>query len=212
VDEEQDEFGRIRRAVQLAFNPEHREAVLDTIGQYTAGPYVQMVILALGFGDQSAVEKLVAVAQRDFRDVLLYLERPEEYDPKLTKEELRRRFQEARLPVPYVLSERMVPASWLQRAFGPKKIPEIRLVAADGTGMDVGETKIGGKPSWIGEALPPACCAKAMLFLGQFDSLALSNARLPTGSLVLVFVCPSCYRTMSLMEGAPPPADDPEWR
>jgi hypothetical protein len=51
-----------------------------------------------------------------------------------------------------------------------------------------------------------------MLFLGQFDSLALSDARLPTGSLVLVFECPGCYRTMSLMEGAPPLADDPEWR
>jgi hypothetical protein len=212
VDEEQDEFGRIRRAVQLIFKPVDREAVLDGIGQFTAGgpAYVQSVILALAFGDCSAVEKLVGVAQGDSRDVLLYLENPERYDPKLTKDELRRRFQELRLPVPAVLADRPVPASWLQRAFGPTRIREIRLVAADGAGVDVGDTKIGGKPSWVGDAMPPVCCGKSMLFLGQIDSLGVSDARLPAGSMFLVFVCPSCYRNLSIMEGAPSPANDPE--
>jgi hypothetical protein len=51
-----------------------------------------------------------------------------------------------------------------------------------------------------------------MLFLGQFDSLAVPDARLPAGSLVLVFVCSGCYRSVSMMEGAPRPADDGEFR
>lgn len=72
------------------------------------------------------------------------------------------------------------------------ELPEVKLVAANGRGSS-GETKFGGKPTWIQGDYTPECCDQKMVLLAQLDGLDYREAELPDSALVYVFLCPKCF-------------------
>jgi len=85
-------------AIHRAFpnlDPSQLIARLDTYGIETyerERERVQLAIIALSEGDEDKLEKFLAVAKTDYRDVLLWAEYPEE--AKLDTPEQRQRFSE----------------------------------------------------------------------------------------------------------------------
>jgi len=80
------------------------------------------------------------------------------------------------------------------------KIPEIKLVPANGDPRGAGHHKIGGDPEWIQEPLKLECCGRPMTFYGQFDSVDIPGARLPDSGIIYVFVCFQCWSTEALLQ------------
>ena len=85
-------------AVEKAFSGEARTHVLETLDNYGVEFYerererVQLAILKLSEGHEEKLREFVAVAKRDYRDVLLWAEYPEE--SKLDTPEKRARVRE----------------------------------------------------------------------------------------------------------------------
>src|SRR6266581_8316593 len=71
-------------AVQKAFPESSWAYVVDLLDNYGVEPYerererVQLAILKLSAGNEEKVREFVAVAKRDYRDVLFWAEYPEE--------------------------------------------------------------------------------------------------------------------------------------
>lgn len=84
-------------AVQKTFSESARSPVLELLDTYGVESYerererVQLAILKLSEGDEEKLREFVAVAKRDYRDVLFWAENPEE--AKLDTPEKRERFK-----------------------------------------------------------------------------------------------------------------------
>ena len=71
-------------SVEATFPKSSWARVLDLLDSYGVEPYerererVQVAILTLGAGSEAKVREYVAVAKRDYRDVLFWAEYPEE--------------------------------------------------------------------------------------------------------------------------------------
>jgi hypothetical protein len=72
------------------------------------------------------------------------------------------------------------------------ELPEVKLRPADGR-ESTGETKFGGKPTFIQGDHTPECCGRRMVLLAQLDGLEYPEAQLPDSALVYVFLCPHCF-------------------
>ena len=85
-------------SVETVFEEGCRVPVLELLDGYGIEPYerererVQLAILRLSEGSEEKLRELVAVAKRDYRDVLFWAEYPEE--AKLDTPEKRRRVRE----------------------------------------------------------------------------------------------------------------------
>jgi hypothetical protein len=64
-----------------------------------------------------------------------------------------------------------------------EELPEVKLVPADGREAS-GDTKFGGKPTFIQGDYTPECCGNRMALLAQLDELDYLEADLPDSSLV----------------------------
>jgi hypothetical protein len=81
---------RVLRIIQAEFSPESRERVIRILEIYGTAAYdseierVRIATLFLAKGDCSELERLVAAAKIDFRDVLAWAEYPRELhlDPR----------------------------------------------------------------------------------------------------------------------------------
>jgi predicted Fe-Mo cluster-binding NifX family protein len=84
-------------AVQKTFPESSRSRVLELLDSYGIESYerererVQLAILKLSEGNEEKLREFVAVAKRDYRDVLFWAENPEE--AKLDTPEKRERFR-----------------------------------------------------------------------------------------------------------------------
>ena len=76
------------------------------------------------------------------------------------------------------------------------ELPEVKLVRVYG-GPTRGETKFGGKPTFLCGEFKEECCGQPMVLLGQFDELDFPEARLPGRMMAYVFICPKCYAIWS---------------
>ena len=72
------------------------------------------------------------------------------------------------------------------------EFPELRLVPADGRDAS-GDTKLGGRATFIQGDHTPECCGRRMSLLAQLDGLDYPEAELPDSALVYVFVCRQCF-------------------
>jgi hypothetical protein len=72
------------------------------------------------------------------------------------------------------------------------ELPEVKLRPIDGREVS-GDTKFGGKPTFIQGDHTPECCGKRMVLLAQLDSLDYPEGELPDSALVYVFLCPLCF-------------------
>jgi hypothetical protein len=72
------------------------------------------------------------------------------------------------------------------------ELPEVKLLRADGRAT-VGETKLGGKPTFLCGEFQEECCGQPMVLLGQFDELDFPEADLSGRMIAYVFVCQKCY-------------------
>ena len=83
-------------AIRLAFSDRDTSKILALLDTYGIESYerererVQLAIIALSEGDESKLEHFLAVAKKDYRDVLFWTEYPEE--AKLDTPEKRQRF------------------------------------------------------------------------------------------------------------------------
>ena len=88
-------------SVQAAFPKESRARVLELLDSYGVESYerererVQLDILKLSAGSEEKVREYVAVAKRDYRDVLFWAENPEEatLDTPEKRERVRKMFE-----------------------------------------------------------------------------------------------------------------------
>src|SRR5881398_3047003 len=84
--------------VQKTFPESNWENVIQLLDEYGVEPYerererVQLAILKLSEGNEEKLREFVAVAKRDYRDVLFWAENPEE--AKLDTPEKRERIKE----------------------------------------------------------------------------------------------------------------------
>jgi hypothetical protein len=70
------------------------------------------------------------------------------------------------------------------------ELPEIKLSRADGRSR--GETKLGGKATFLCGKYSEECCGQPMVLLGQFDELDFPEAELPGRMVACVFICRNC--------------------
>jgi hypothetical protein len=75
-------------------------------------------------------------------------------------------------------------------------LPEVKLVRADGR-PSRGETKFGGRPTFLCGEIIEECCGRPMELLGQFDELDFTEAKLPGRMMAYVFICTTCYAIRS---------------
>jgi hypothetical protein len=74
----------VAASVKARFHQSRWDCVLEALDGYGTEPYerererVQLAILSLSAGDEDKVREYVAVAKRDYRDVLLWAEYPTE--------------------------------------------------------------------------------------------------------------------------------------
>jgi hypothetical protein len=74
----------VTACVEDHFDESRRASVLEALDDYGVEPYerererVQLAILQLSAGNEDKVREFVAVAKRDYRDVLLWAEQPQE--------------------------------------------------------------------------------------------------------------------------------------
>jgi hypothetical protein len=80
-----------------------------------------------------------------------------------------------------------------------EELPEVKLVAADGRGMS-GDTKFGGKPTFIQRDSTPECCGQPMVLLAQLDGFDYPEAALPDSALVYVFLCRRCFEVSAELQ------------
>lgn len=71
------------------------------------------------------------------------------------------------------------------------ELPEVKLARVDGRGR--GETKLGGKATFLCGNYTGECCGQPMVLLGQFDELDFPEAELPGRMVACVFICRKCY-------------------
>jgi hypothetical protein len=71
------------------------------------------------------------------------------------------------------------------------QLPEIKLTRADGS-QTRGETKLGGKATFLCGEFKEECCGQPMALLGQFDELDFPEANLLERMIVHVFNCLKC--------------------
>ncbi|HEY9621408.1 MAG TPA: hypothetical protein V6C78_13615 [Crinalium sp.] len=102
----------IQKAIELSFpDASDRASVSNTLSLVQEEP-IQAFILALAYRDKSALEGLAGTATSgDIRDLLIYRDFPEQYQPNLTKQELVRRYRELGLTVDPVLVEQPQPST-----------------------------------------------------------------------------------------------------
>ena len=89
-------------AVEVAFPEGSRARVLELLDTYGVEAYerererVQLAILKLSAGNEEKLHEFVAVAKRDYRDVLFWAENPEEsrLDTPEKKERIRKMFEQ----------------------------------------------------------------------------------------------------------------------
>ena len=87
---------------QKSFPESSCSRVLELLDTYGVEPYerererVQLAILKLSDGDEEKLREFVAVAKRDYRDVLFWAENPEEarLDTPEKKERIRKMFEQ----------------------------------------------------------------------------------------------------------------------
>jgi predicted Fe-Mo cluster-binding NifX family protein len=88
-------------SVQAAFAESSRTRVLELLDSYGVESYerererVQLAILKLSEGNEEKLREFVAVAKRDYRDVLFWAENPEEarLDTPEKKERIKKMFE-----------------------------------------------------------------------------------------------------------------------
>src|SRR6266480_7271224 len=88
-------------SVQATFSKESRARVLELLDAYGVESYerererVQLAILKLSEGNEVKLREFVAVAKRDYRDVLFWAENPEEakLDTPEKRERIRKMFE-----------------------------------------------------------------------------------------------------------------------
>jgi len=88
-------------AIQATFPESSRARVLELLDSYGVEPYeqererVQLAILKLSGGSEEKLREFVAVAKRDYRDVLFWAENPEEsrLDTPEKRERVRKMFE-----------------------------------------------------------------------------------------------------------------------
>lgn len=73
-----------------------------------------------------------------------------------------------------------------------EELPEIKLVPADGRSVS-GDTKLGGRATFIQGDHTPECCGRRMILLAQLDGLDYPEAQLPDSALVYIFFCRQCF-------------------
>lgn len=79
------------------------------------------------------------------------------------------------------------------------ELPEVKLAAVDGREMS-GDTKFGGKATFIQGDHTPECCGQKMTLLAQLDGLDYREADLPDSALVYVFLCQKCFEVSSELQ------------
>jgi hypothetical protein len=87
--------------VQKSFPESSRASILELLDGYGVEPYerererVQLAILKLSNGSEEKLREFVAVAKRDYRDVLFWAENPEEsrLDTPEKRERVRKMFE-----------------------------------------------------------------------------------------------------------------------
>ena len=88
-------------AIEATFPESSRARVLELLDSYGVEPYeqererVQLAILKLSGGSEEKLREFVAVAKRDYRDVLFWAEYPEEarLDAPEKRERVRKMFE-----------------------------------------------------------------------------------------------------------------------
>jgi len=94
--------------VQKTFPESNWENVIQLLDEYGVEPYerererVQLAILKLSEGNEEKLGEFVAVAKRDYRDVLFWAEYPEEsrLDTPEKRERVRKMFEEFGIKAP----------------------------------------------------------------------------------------------------------------
>ena len=71
------------------------------------------------------------------------------------------------------------------------ELPETRLVREDRRQVG-GETKLGGRPTFLCGEFTEECCSEPMVLLGQFDELDFPEAELPDRMIAYVLICRKC--------------------
>ncbi|MFO0850048.1 MAG: hypothetical protein U0871_16060 [Gemmataceae bacterium] len=71
-------------------------------------------------------------------------------------------------------------------------LPEVKLIPADGRSA-TGDTKFGGRATFIQGDFTPDCCGKRMALLAQLDGLDYPEAELPDCALIYVYFCSQCF-------------------
>jgi hypothetical protein len=79
------------------------------------------------------------------------------------------------------------------------ELPEVRLAPADGRDVS-GDTKLGGRATFIQGDHTPDCCGQQMALLAQIDGLDYPEAELPDSALVYVFLCRKCFEVHAEMQ------------
>src|SRR2546426_4046622 len=88
-------------SVEATFSKSSWARVLELLDSYGVEPYerererVQLAVLELGAGSEEKIREYVAVAKRDYRDVLFWAEYPEEsrLDTPEKRERVRKMFE-----------------------------------------------------------------------------------------------------------------------
>src|SRR2546423_14831519 len=88
-------------AIQATFPESSRGPVMEVLDAYGVEPYerererVQLAILKLSGGNEEKLREFVAVAKRDYRDVLFWAENPEEarLDTPEKRERIKKMFE-----------------------------------------------------------------------------------------------------------------------
>ena len=88
-------------AIEATFPESSRAGVLELLDSYGVEPYeqererVQLAILKLSGGSEEKLREFVAVAKRDYRDVLFWAEHPDEarLDTPEKRERVRKMFE-----------------------------------------------------------------------------------------------------------------------
>jgi hypothetical protein len=92
----------ILAAIQAAFSESSQARVLELIDTYGVESYerererVQLAILKLSNGNEEKLREFVAVAKRDYRDVLFWAENPEQarLDTPEKKQQIKKMFEQ----------------------------------------------------------------------------------------------------------------------
>ena len=95
-------------SVEATFSKSSWARVLDLLNSYGVEPFerererVQLAILTLGAGSEAKLREYVAVAKRDYRDVLFWAEYPEEsrLDTPARIERVRKIFEKFKIEPP----------------------------------------------------------------------------------------------------------------